>query len=84
MSKDKTKVRQLLDAVKASGRTSLTAPEGKQVCDAYGIAVPGEGVATSAAEARQARRGHGLPGRDEDRLARHPAQDRSRRRASSA
>jgi acyl-CoA synthetase (NDP forming) len=51
MSKDKTKVRQLLDAVKASGRTSLTAPEGKQVCDAYGIAVPGEGVAKSAADA---------------------------------
>ena len=61
MSKDKTKVRQLLDAVKASGRTSLTAPEGKQVCDAYGIAVPGEGVAKSAAEAGKLASGMGFP-----------------------
>src|SRR6476469_4078576 len=61
MSKDKTKVRQLLDAVKASGRTSLTAPEGKQVCDAYGIAVPGEGVAKSAAAAGKLATGMGYP-----------------------
>ncbi|MEO8311924.1 MAG: acetate--CoA ligase family protein [Caldimonas sp.] len=61
MSKDKTKVRQLLDAVKASGRTSLTAPEGKQVCDAYGIAVPGEGVAKSGAEAGKLAAGMGFP-----------------------
>src|SRR6266404_6182020 len=32
-------------------RTSLTAPEGKLVCDAYGIPVPKEGVAKSASEA---------------------------------
>ena len=44
-------VRQVLDKVKAEGRTSLTAPEGKLVCDAYGIPVPQEGVARSAAEA---------------------------------
>jgi acetyl coenzyme A synthetase (ADP forming)-like protein len=44
-------VRQVLDQVKADGRTALTAPEGKIVCDAYGIPVPGEGVAGSAAEA---------------------------------
>ena len=37
-------------------RTSLTAPEGKLVCDAYGIPVPKEGVATSAAEAAKSRR----------------------------
>ena len=61
MSKDKTKVRQLLDAVRASGRTSLTAPEGKQVCDAYGIAVPGEGVASSAAEAGKLASAMGFP-----------------------
>lgn len=48
MTKDKTKVRQILDAVKAAGRNSLTAPEGKLVCDAYGISVPQEGVAASA------------------------------------
>ena len=51
MNKDKAKVRQVLDALRASGRDALTAPEGKQVCDAYGIAVPGEGLATSAAQA---------------------------------
>jgi acetyl coenzyme A synthetase (ADP forming)-like protein len=61
MTRDKAKVRQLLDAVRASGRTSLTAPEGKQVCDAYGIAVPGEGVAKSAAEAAKLASGMGFP-----------------------
>ncbi len=61
MSKDKAKVRQVLDAVKAAGRDSLTAPEGKQVCDAYGIAVPGEGVAKSAAEASKLAAGMGFP-----------------------
>jgi acetyl coenzyme A synthetase (ADP forming)-like protein len=48
---NKNEVRRILDTVKAQGRTSLTAPEGKQVCDAYGINVPQEGVATSAADA---------------------------------
>ena len=61
MNRDKAKVRQLLDAVKASGRSSLTAPEGKQVCDAYGIAVPGEGVAGSAADAGQLAAKMGFP-----------------------
>ena len=48
---NRTEVRSLLDAVKAEGRTALTAPEGKLVCEAYGITVPKEGVATSAADA---------------------------------
>jgi len=61
MNKDKAAVRKVLDAVKASGRTSLTAPEGKQVCDAYGIAVPGEGVAKSAADASKLASGMGFP-----------------------
>ena len=47
----KEAVRRVLDAVKADKRTSLTAPEGKLVCDAYGIPVPQEGVAKSAREA---------------------------------
>src|SRR5881227_2703043 len=51
MSNPKDAVRKVLDAVKADKRTSLTAPEGKLVCDAYGIPVPGEGVASSAADA---------------------------------
>jgi acetyl coenzyme A synthetase (ADP forming)-like protein len=44
-------VREVLDRVRAEGRTALTAPEGKQVCDAYGITTPGEGLATTATEA---------------------------------
>jgi acetyl coenzyme A synthetase (ADP forming)-like protein len=51
MAHDKTAVRNIIDKVKAEGRTSLTAPEGKLVCDAYGIPVPQEGVAKSASEA---------------------------------
>ena len=51
MSNAKDAVRKVLDQVRADKRTSLTAPEGKLVCDAYGIPVPREGVAKSAAEA---------------------------------
>lgn len=61
MNKDKAKVRQILDAVKAAGRDSLTAPEGKLVCDAYGIAVPREGVATSPADAQKLASSMGFP-----------------------
>ena len=57
----KPRVRKILDKVKAEGRTSLTAPEGKLVCDAYGIPVPKEGVATSAAEAAKLASGMGFP-----------------------
>jgi acetyl coenzyme A synthetase (ADP forming)-like protein len=49
--RDQAAVREVLEAVRDKGRTSLTAPEAKRVCDAYGIAVPQEGLATSAAEA---------------------------------
>ena len=51
MANNKTDVRRVLDTVRAEGRTALTAPEGKVVCEAYGITVPREGVATSAPEA---------------------------------
>ncbi len=61
MAHDKTKVRKILDAAKAAGRTSLTAPEGKEVCDAYDIPVPKEGVATSAAEAAKLASGMSFP-----------------------
>src|SRR6187455_3773078 len=54
-------VRRVLDTVKAEKRTSLTAPEGKVVCDAYGIPVPQEGVAKSAAEAAKLATGMGFP-----------------------
>jgi acetyl coenzyme A synthetase (ADP forming)-like protein len=61
MTADKNAVRKVLDAVKASGRTSLTAPEGKLVCDAYGIPTPKEGVAKSAAEASKMGGDMGFP-----------------------
>src|ERR1700683_2819251 len=61
MSSPKDAVRQILDRVKADKRTSLTAPEGKLVCDAYGIPVPKEGVAKSAGEAAKIATGMGFP-----------------------
>ena len=61
MSQDKAEVRQILDAVRKEGRDSLTAPEGKLICDAYGIAVPQEGVATSADHASKMAAGMGFP-----------------------
>ena len=61
MTDNKTDVSRILDTVKAEGRTSLTAPEGKIVCDAYGITVPKEGLATSTAEAATIAAGMGFP-----------------------
>jgi hypothetical protein len=51
MSDPKAGVRQILDRVKADKRSSLTAPDGKLVCEAYGIPVPREAVAKSAGDA---------------------------------
>jgi len=61
MAHNKAAVQQILDKAKADGRTSLTAPEGKLVCDAYGITVPKEGVATTAADAAKLAAGMGFP-----------------------
>src|SRR5947208_4811228 len=61
MSNSKDAVRKILDLVKADKRTSLTAPEGKLVCDAYGIPVPKEGVAKSASEAARIATDMGFP-----------------------
>lgn len=61
MSSSKDAVRKVLDQVKAENRTSLTAPEGKLVCDAYGIPVPKEGVAKSASEAAKIASSMGFP-----------------------
>jgi acetyl coenzyme A synthetase (ADP forming)-like protein len=54
-------VRQILDQVKEGKRTSLTAPEGKLVCDAYGIPVPREGVVRSADDATRLAEQMGYP-----------------------
>jgi acetyl coenzyme A synthetase (ADP forming)-like protein len=48
---DRDAVKQIIDAAIAEGRSSLTAPEGKRVADAYGVPTPGEGLATTADEA---------------------------------
>ena len=61
MANKNAEVRRILDQVKSEGRTSLTAPEGKLVCDAYGIAVPKEGVASSAADATRMATAMGYP-----------------------
>src|SRR5258708_36468626 len=61
MAANKAAVRQVLDKVKAEGRTALTAPEGKLVCEAYGIPVPKEGVASSAEDAARLAAGMVFP-----------------------
>ncbi|WP_425365006.1 acetate--CoA ligase family protein [Jiella endophytica] len=48
---DRSAIRGLFDKVKSEGRDALTAPEGKILCDAYGIKVPQEGLAKTADEA---------------------------------
>ncbi|WP_265518294.1 acetate--CoA ligase family protein [Nitratireductor luteus] len=58
---DKTAIRNMLEKVKSEGRDALTAPEGKLLCDAYGIAVPQEGVATSPEEAAKLASDMGFP-----------------------
>src|SRR5258708_6244665 len=58
---NRTDVRRILDTVKGEGRSSLTAAEGKLVCDAYAIAVPKEGVATTAVETAKLATGIGFP-----------------------
>jgi acetyl coenzyme A synthetase (ADP forming)-like protein len=61
MGHDKSKVRNILDQAKAAGRSSLTAPEAKGICEAYGIAVPKEGVAGTAADAARLAASIGFP-----------------------
>jgi acetyl coenzyme A synthetase (ADP forming)-like protein len=51
MSYDKSAVRQIIDHARTAGRTALTAPEAKALCEAYGIPVPREEVAHNPAEA---------------------------------
>ena len=61
MSHDKSAVRKILDQAKAAGREALTAPEARGVCEAYGITIPKEGVATSADEAAKLAEKVGFP-----------------------
>jgi acetyl coenzyme A synthetase (ADP forming)-like protein len=61
MANGKNTVRRLLDQARAAGRNALTAPEAKTLCEAYGIAVPQDGVATNAAAAAALAAGIGFP-----------------------
>src|SRR5580700_8094549 len=47
-SHDKIAARRILAQAKTARRVALTAPEARGLCEAYGIALPAEGVATSA------------------------------------
>jgi acetyl coenzyme A synthetase (ADP forming)-like protein len=61
VTRGKTTVRELLDDAKRDGRGSLTAPEGRIICEAYGIPLPAEGLAHSAPEAARIARRIGFP-----------------------
>jgi len=61
MGNDTSTVRAVLDQVKADGRSALTAPEAKKVCDAFNIPLPSEGLATSSDEAASLADGIGYP-----------------------
>ncbi|MEV0070366.1 MULTISPECIES: acetate--CoA ligase family protein [unclassified Amycolatopsis] len=54
-------VEKILAQAAAEGRSSLTAPEGRAVCEAYDIPTPQERLATSADEAVAQAREIGLP-----------------------
>ncbi|OXM69068.1 acetate--CoA ligase family protein [Amycolatopsis vastitatis] len=58
---DRAAVEKILDRAAAEGRSSLTAPEGRAVCEAYGIPTPAERLATTAEEAVAHAEAIGLP-----------------------
>jgi acetyl coenzyme A synthetase (ADP forming)-like protein len=51
MMSEQSTVLRILEQARTAGRTSLTAPEAREVCEAYGITVPKEALAKSAEEA---------------------------------
>jgi acetyl coenzyme A synthetase (ADP forming)-like protein len=51
----------VLKQVQEAGRTTLTPSEGKQICEAYGIPTPREGLATSASDATRLAGNIGYP-----------------------
>ncbi|MGW4056761.1 acetate--CoA ligase family protein [Amycolatopsis sp. NPDC004747] len=58
---DRTAVEKILEQAAAEGRSSLTAPEGRAVCEAYGIPTPAERLAATAEEAVAHAEAIGLP-----------------------
>ena len=61
MGQGKATVRAILDQLKNQGRAALTAPECHEVCTAYGIPLPKEGLAGSADDAARLADGIGYP-----------------------
>ena len=61
MSRDQSRVRAVLEGVRAAGRTVLTPPEAHDICAAYGLPVPKEGLARSTEEAVRLARDIGFP-----------------------
>ncbi len=61
MSGDQSRVRTVLEGVRAAGRTILTAPEAREICQAYGLPVPKEELATSVEQAVRMARQIGFP-----------------------
>jgi acetyl coenzyme A synthetase (ADP forming)-like protein len=48
---NKNALRAVIDNARAAGRAALSAPEAQQLCDAYAIPLPKQGLAKTAAEA---------------------------------
>src|SRR5919109_4903010 len=61
MSGDQSRVRAVLQRVRAAGRSIVTAPEAREICEAYGLPVPREGMATSVEQAVRLAREIGFP-----------------------
>ena len=57
----KSAIRRILDQARAAGREALTAPEARGICEAYGINIPREGVATTGEEAVKLASSIGFP-----------------------
>jgi acetyl coenzyme A synthetase (ADP forming)-like protein len=58
---DKKSLRTTINSALAAGRRALSAPEAQQLCDAYGIPTPKQGLAATAAEAAKLAARFGFP-----------------------
>ena len=61
MSGDQSRVRAVLDGVRGTGRQLLTAPEAREICQAYDIPTPQEGLAAAVEDAVRIARDIGFP-----------------------
>jgi acetyl coenzyme A synthetase (ADP forming)-like protein len=61
MSRDQSRVRAVLDGLRAAGRSMPTAQEAREICEAYDLPVPKEGLASSLEAAVHLARDIGFP-----------------------